>query len=193
MLNTAEVEFRQGRIDAAGKTAAYSLASDARSAAYAEAEQRHRDRMAAIQQYWGKQLDARGNPDADHAQAFVADVADPDRLFASVAVEPPIGRVLTTAYNGIKRQIRVDANGRVAGYAEPVSGDGWSHRGTFTGDAEVFMAAKRAAVSPPEEPPPAPPIPPPPMIRAEPEPEPPPPGLLADIAAALAPAENTLR
>ena len=65
-----------------------------------------------------------------------------------------------------------------------MSDDGWSRRATFAGDAEAFMAGKRAGVGlkpDPEEPPPAPPIPPPPMIRAEPRPEPPPPGLLADI------------
>jgi hypothetical protein len=68
-----------------------------------------------------------------------------------------------------------------------------STRGTFTGDAQAFLAAKRAAVGPPEEGPPAPPILPPPITRAEPQPEPPPPGLLADIAAALARAESKLR
>jgi hypothetical protein len=39
------------------------------------------------------------------------------------------------------------------------------------GDAEAFIAVKRAGVGlkpDPEEPPPAPPIPPPPVIRAEP-------------------------
>jgi hypothetical protein len=96
------------------------------------------------------------------------------------------------AYNGIKRQVRVDANGRVVA-ENPVSDDGWSNRATFAGDAEAFMAAKRAGVGLKKEPPPAPPIPPRPIIRAEPRPEPPPPGLLADIAAALARAESKLR
>jgi hypothetical protein len=117
-------------------------------------------------------------------------------LYAPAPAELPVGRVVATAYNGIKRQVRVDANGRVAAYAEPVVGDGWSNRPTFTGDAEAFMAAKRAGVGlipDPEEPPPAPPIPPPPMIRAEPQLETPPPVLLADIAAALARAESKLR
>ena len=103
-------------------------------------------------------------------------------------------RAKCRGYNGIKRQVRVDARGRVAAYADAEAGDGWSTRGTFTGDAQAFLAAKRAAVSPPEEGPPAPPIlPPPPITRAEPQPEPPPPGLLADIAAALARAESKLR
>ena len=98
-------------------------------------------------------------------------------------------------YNGIKRLVRVDARSRVVAES-PIADDGWSRRGTFAGDPEAFMAAKRAGVGlkpDPEEPPSAPPIPPPPNFRAEPQPEPPPPGLLADIAAALAGVENTLR
>jgi len=137
----------------------------------------------------------RGDPDADHALAFVETVADPEGLYAPQPTEAPIGRVVEIAYNGIKRQVRVDADGRVVA-ENPVADDGWSTRGTFSGDAEAFMAAKRAGVglkAGPEEPPPAPPIPPPPMIRAEPRPEPPPPGLLADIAAALARVESKLR
>ena len=136
----------------------------------------------------------RGNPDADHALTFVETVADPEGPYAPQPAEAPIGRVVEIAYNGIKRQVRVDANGRVVAES-PVSNDGWSRRGTFTGDTEAFMAAKRAGVglkSDPDEPPPAPAVPPPPMIRAEPRPEPPPPGLLADIAAALAKVESKL-
>jgi hypothetical protein len=113
------------------------------------------------------------------------------------SAEPSVGRVVATAYNGIKRQVRVDANGRVTAYAGAEAGDGWSNRPTFTGDAEAFMTAKRAGVGlipDPEEPPPAPPIPPPPVqAEPQPQPEPPPPGLLADIAAALARAEIKLR
>ena len=137
----------------------------------------------------------RGNPDADHALAFVETVADFEGLYTPQPAEAPIGRVVEIAYNGIKRLVRVDAKGHVVAESS-VFDDGWSTRGTFAGDAEAFMAAKRAGVGlkpDPEEPPPAPPIPPPPMIRAEPRPEPPPPGLLADIAAALARAESKLR
>ena len=115
-------------------------------------------------------------------------VADPEGLYAPQPAEAPIGRIVEIAYNGIKRAVRVDANGRVVAES-PVSDDGWSRRGTFTGDAEAFLAAKRAGVGlkpDPEEPPPAPPFPPPPMIWAEPQPEPPAPGLLADIAGGLA-------
>jgi hypothetical protein len=173
----------------AARDATYSAAGDARAAAYAEAEQRHYDRLAAIQRYFGQQIARRGDPDADHALAFVETIADPERLYAPQPAEAPIGRVVEIAYNGIKRQVRVDANGRVVADSD----DGWSRRGTFAGDAEAFMAAKRAGVGlkpDPDEPPPAPPIPPPPMIRAEPQPEPPPPGLLAE---ALARTERKLR
>ena len=172
-----------------------AAAGDAQAAAYAEAEQRHRDRLAAIQRHFGQQIARRGDPDADHALAFVETVADPEGQYASQPAKAPIGRVVEIAYNGIKRQVRVDASGRVVA-ENPVSDDGWSNRGTFAGDAEAFLAAKRAGVGAkpdPEEPPQAPPIPAPPMIEAQPPPKPPPPGLLADIAAALARTEGKLR
>jgi hypothetical protein len=149
------------------------MAADNRAAAYAEAEQRHRDRLAAIQRHFGQQVTSHGSPDAGHALAFVETVADPEGLYAPQPGEAAsngvrgIGRVGEIAYNGIKRQVRVDANGRVVAES-PIADDGWSRRGTFAGDAEAFMAAKRAGVglkSDPDEPPPAPPIPPPPMIR----------------------------
>jgi len=60
-------------------------------------------------------------------------IADAEGQFAPVAVKAPIGEVVEIAYNGIKRQVRVDANGRVAADAEPVTGDGWSNRRTFAG------------------------------------------------------------
>jgi hypothetical protein len=135
-------------------------------AAYAEAEQRHYDRLAALQRHFGQQIARRGDPNADHALAFVETVADPEGQFAPEPAEAPIGEVVEIAYNGIKRQVRADARGRVVA-ENSVANDGWSRRGTFTGDAEAFMAAKRAGVGlkpDPEEPPPAPPIPPPPMI-----------------------------
>ena len=57
-------------------------------------------------------------------------IADAERRFAPVAVEALIGEVVEIAYNGIKRQVRVDPNGRVVA-ENPVSDDGWSRRGTF--------------------------------------------------------------
>jgi hypothetical protein len=127
------------------RDATYAAAGDARAAAHAEAEQRHYERLAAIQRHFGQQVMSRGDPDADHALAFVETVADPEALYAPQPAEAPIGRVVEIAYNGIKRQVRVDANGRVIAES-PVSDDGWSTRGTFAGDAEAFMAAKRAGI-----------------------------------------------
>jgi hypothetical protein len=182
-ITDADVKLRQARFGAearAARDATYSAAGDARAAAYAEAEQRHYDRVAAIQRYFGQQMARRGNPDADYAVVFVEMVADPEGLYAPQPGEAPIGRVVEIAYNGIKRLVRVDARGRVVASAENhVAGDGWSNRGTFTGDAEAFMAAKRAGVGVkpgPEEPPPAPAVPSPPIIRTEPQLEPPCPG-----------------
>ena len=166
-IASADAAWRKRNCAAAEKDAAYAMAADNRAAAYAEAEQRHRDRLAAIQRHFGQQVTCHGNPDAGHAQAFVETVADPKGQFAPVPVEAPIGAVVAIDYNGIKRQVRVDARGRVVAES-PIADDGWSRRGTFAGDAEAFMAAKRAGVglkSDPDEPPPAPPVPPPPMIR----------------------------
>ena len=172
----ASAKLRRSNLDANAKLFRYALAADNRAAAYAEAEQQHRDRLAAIQRHFGQQVTSHGSPDAGHALAFVETVADPEGLYAPQPGEAAsngvrgIGRVGEIAYNGIKRQVRVDANGRVVAES-PIADDGWSRRRTFAGDAEAFMAAKRAGVglkSDPDEPPPAPPIPPPPMIRAEP-------------------------
>jgi len=166
-LTVASAKLRRSNLDANAKLFRYARAADNRAAAYAEAEQRHRDRLAAIQRHFGQQVTCHGNPDAGHAQAFVETVADPEGQFAPVPVEAPIGAVVAIDYNGIKRLVRVDARGRVVAES-PIADDGWSRRGTFAGDAEAFMAAKRAGVglkSDPDEPPPAPPVPPPPMIR----------------------------
>jgi hypothetical protein len=95
----------------AARDAAYAAASDARAGAYAEAEQRHFDRLAAIQRHFGQQTISRGNP--GHALAFVETVADPERRFAPAAVEATIGEVVAIDYNGIKCQVRIDACGRV--------------------------------------------------------------------------------
>ena len=128
------------------RDAIYSAASDARAGAYVEAELLHYDRLAAIQRHFGQQVMSRGDPDADHALAFVETVADPEGLYAPQPVEATsngVRGVVEIAYNGIKRQVRVDANGRVVAES-PVADDGWSNRGTFSGDTEAFMAAKRS-------------------------------------------------
>jgi hypothetical protein len=80
VIGDANVKFRQGRIAAAGKTSSYGLASDVRAAAYAEAEQRHRDRLAAIQRHFGQQIVSRGDPDAAHAIDFITVGADPEGI-----------------------------------------------------------------------------------------------------------------
>jgi hypothetical protein len=184
--------LRRDPFNQAGKAArerAYSAASDARAGVYAEAEQRHANRMAALARYLGQAYRGSGDPDADHALAFVAEV-DPAGLWAPIATPAPVGTLTTINVAGMKRQVRVGANGRVVA-ENPVADDGWSNRGTFTGDASAFMAAKRAGVGvrPGEEPShQATPV----VAPAEPQPllEPPPPGLLADIAAILARTAN---
>lgn len=59
------------------RDATYAVAADARADAYAEAEQRHYDRLGAMQRHFGQQVMSRGDPDADHALAFIETVADP--------------------------------------------------------------------------------------------------------------------
>jgi hypothetical protein len=61
---------------------------------YAEAEQRHANRMAALARYFGQAYRGPGNPDADHALAFVAEV-DPNGLWTPFVAEPPIGEIAT--------------------------------------------------------------------------------------------------
>jgi hypothetical protein len=66
---------------------------------------------------------------------------DPDGQWLTIA-EQPIGEVIN--HNGVTQRRRV-LNGRVVD--EPDARDGWSNRGTFAGDAEAFMAAKRAGIA----------------------------------------------
>jgi hypothetical protein len=99
--------------------------------------------MAAVHRHFGQQITSRSNPDADHAVAFVAK-HDPEGQFAPAAVDPPIGRLVEINYNGIKRTIRIDGNGRGRELGEAIRCDGWSNRRTFTSDAEALVAAKWA-------------------------------------------------
>ena len=55
-----------------------------------------------------------------------------------------VGEIATIEIAGTERQRRV-LNERVVD--GPDMRDVWSDRGTFSGDAEAFMAAKRAAVA----------------------------------------------
>jgi len=98
-ITDADAKLRQERFSAKAKAvreATYAAASDTRAGMIAEAEQRHRDRLAAIQRHFGQQVMSRGDPDADHALAFVETVADPEGLHTPQPPEPPIGRVVET-------------------------------------------------------------------------------------------------
>jgi hypothetical protein len=70
-ITDADARLRQARFSAearAARDATYSAAaSDARAGLVAEAEQRHRDRLAAIQRHFGQQITSRGNPGANYA------------------------------------------------------------------------------------------------------------------------------
>jgi hypothetical protein len=65
------------RLDRYMRDTAYLPASDAKAGMCAEAGQRHSGRMAGMQRHFGQQIGSRGNPGADHAQAFVAAVRSP--------------------------------------------------------------------------------------------------------------------
>jgi hypothetical protein len=65
------------------------------------AERRYYARLAAIQRYFGQQMPRGGDPDANHALAFV---------------EAPIGEVVEIDYNRIKRRA-------AAGTTYPVTAD----------------------------------------------------------------------
>ena len=127
----ADAKLRQARFSAEAKAvrdAAYSAAADARVAAYAEAERRHYDRLAAIQRHFGPQMARRGNPDADHALAFVETVADFEGLYTPQPAEAPIGRVVETTGSSARfaliptvalspRSRLPTTDGRVAGHS----------------------------------------------------------------------------
>ena len=63
------------------RDATYAAAGDARAEIVGEAERRHYERLAAIQRHFGQHVMSRGNPEADHALAFVETVADPEGLY----------------------------------------------------------------------------------------------------------------
>jgi hypothetical protein len=58
---------------------------------------------------------------------------------------PPIGEITTVEFAGIKQQRR-RTNERIVP-ENLTADDGWSHRGTFAGDAAAFMAVERAGVA----------------------------------------------
>ena len=65
-LTAADATLRALRFGAeanAARDAAYAAASDASAKMYAEAEERHADRLAAIQRHFGQQITSRRTPD----------------------------------------------------------------------------------------------------------------------------------
>jgi hypothetical protein len=105
-IETADAAPRKDAFNPAAKAArehAYSAASDARAGMHAEAEQRHTNRLAAVQRHFGQQITSRGDPDADRALAFVAEV-DPTGVWAPIAKPAPIGEIATIEFAGVKSQ-----------------------------------------------------------------------------------------
>jgi hypothetical protein len=62
----------QAYADHAARDRAYAIASDGRQGVYDRAAQDHFDRVAATQRHFGQAIRAHGNPDAPHAQAWLA-------------------------------------------------------------------------------------------------------------------------
>jgi len=99
----ADAKLRQAHFGAEARAlrdATYGAASDKRAETVAEAEQRHRDRLAAIQRRFGQQITSRGNPDASHSADFVEMVADPEGLMRHNPARlrsAGLSRLLTTA------------------------------------------------------------------------------------------------
>ena len=124
----------------------YGLAADALAEGYRLAEQQHFDRLAAISRHFGSRGNPRGNPNAQHAVDFLAS------LGFTLAADPPTPQPapLTTAeisYNGIVTRRPVNADGKV------IDGPKFDDppRGTFTGSAADFQAAKIIATMTPAE------------------------------------------
>src|SRR5260370_14213663 len=114
-IETADAALRNDAFNPAAKVArehAYSAASDARAGMYAEAEQRHANRMVAVQRHFGQQITSRRDPDTDHALPFVVEI-HPAGLWAPIPMPAPIGALTTIEVAEIKQQRRVDPDGRV--------------------------------------------------------------------------------
>ncbi len=191
VLATATEKFRASRkfqIDLEQHTRAGAVADEGRAAGYAFADRDHKDRLAALQRHFGQAITSREDPDATHAQAFLASV-DPDGQFAPAPTPVAAGTPRVIEHHiGVRHTRLVDANGRVV---PEQSTQVDPPRGTFTGSPAAYAMAKtRGAVTPREiaeaeaflalqasEEPAMPTTPPEPA---------PPPGLLRDIAATLA-------
>jgi hypothetical protein len=159
-----------------------------RQGIYDRAAQDHFDRVAAAQQHFGQAIRARGNPDAPHAQNWLASLGV--EAFRTDPEPSPIGSpAIVEHHPGMPVARRIDERGIIV--AEPFTpGDGG--RGTFSGDAAAarrfatmtrreraeaaaWVAEQAQSVSVTS-----------PAVTETPAPTPePPPGLLADIAKAL--------
>jgi hypothetical protein len=95
----------------------------------------------------------RGDPEADHALRFRRDPSRPRGAVCTATGRGSDWPVVEIAYNGIKRQVRVD--GRVIAES-PLSDNGWWGAGHSRETPRTFMAAKQPGVglkAGPEEPP----------------------------------------
>ena len=179
----------QAYADHAARDRAYAIASDGRQGVYDRAAQDHFDRVAATQRHFGQAIRAHGNPDAPHAQAWLATL-DVEAFRADPEPSPIGSPAIVEHHPGMPVARRIDERGIIV--AEPFTpGDGG--RGTFCGDAasakragvmtrreqaeaEAWLAAQKAGptFAPSQT-----------TTAVMPAPEPPP-GLVADIQAALA-------
>jgi hypothetical protein len=108
----------------------------------------HQDRLAALAAHFERFYRGPGDPNAEHAQMFVAAV-DPDGIFAPMPVEAPLPGDPVT-YNGIpaRRPVVTTPSGErgVGGNTAMAPGSD-PPRGSFVpANADAFMAPKRAGI-----------------------------------------------
>jgi hypothetical protein len=134
---------RRGAADADRLHRGRADASDARKYLYEDAERRHFDRRAALARHFGQYWTGPGNPDAEHAKAFVVSL-DPSGEHEVDPPAAPLGSLTVIEHHAGIRQVRRVHNGRVV--PEVFGSD--PPRATFTGD---LAAAKARAVMTPSE------------------------------------------
>jgi hypothetical protein len=152
-IDIAHAEFTSTKFKHAGTLqqldAASGRAGDLRQAAYDLAERMHQARLACLAQHFGEHYRGPGDPDAEHAQQWLAEHVDPQGLFAPPPAEPALS-VESLTYNGIPAhrpvivtplgERRVGGNTAIAPGSDPP-------RGSFVPvNADAFMAAKRAGI-----------------------------------------------
>jgi hypothetical protein len=128
---------------AAERDRAYARCGDTRDVYLRTAEGQHQDRLAALAAHFGQAYRSPGQAAEQHAEDFVSEI-DPHNLYSAEIVISTIGEVTTINHNGVNQTRRVH-NGRVCD--GPDMSNGWSNRGTFSGDAEAFATAKRAVAA----------------------------------------------